>query len=838
MKINFGRISLLIPSSIFAMLLIIIVFSSIIYYQVDVLWSYTESLYNHPLHVSQVTRNIKIETLKIQNNIHHLTHENLTETEFFEAIKEIKNSNKVINQQFQILYLRYLGDRGTIHNAYYDYMSWYTDIEKTLFTYTYKDKAKVKAALESLKNIHNKDLESLNIMIEFANRKAIELFDSAKTQKMELFKNSTIILSIAVIVGFILSVQLLKKIKVPLNQIMTIANEYNKGNYLVRWNYDKNDEFGVLAESFNDMTSKLSVDLIVKEDSVEIAKILFNEKNIEGFSSELLKVLLIKTNGISGVIYLLDEKSECYYPLKSVGLLNENLKTFSAKNNEGEIGLVLLNKHITYINNIPSDTMFVFLGTVGQIFPKEIILIPVLNLNKVIGVISIALIEVADLRVKKLLENVYHFINARMNSVLLFEQNIKYTEELNKYNLELVDKSNVLSVQTQRLEEFNRELEIQKQRLVKANQIKNTFLSNMTHELRTPLNSIISLSGLLFRKNKNNISEEEAEYLNIIERNGKHLLGIINDILELSRIEAGKEEANYSLTSIDELITNVYKTLLPIAKEKGLEIIYNNNSGLTEIITDIDKIKHVLQNVIGNAVKFTEKGIIEIIIEADSTKIFIKVKDTGIGIAEDQIQYIFDEFKQGDTNIAKKYGGTGLGLAIADKYSKVLNGGIEVNSKLGVGSEFMIWFPIIQKLNAKGEISTPIIHINRLCEKKKIMIIEDSEIISAQIENMFGADNVQLIWANDSHKIYNIMELSKPNVIILDMTNKGIDGFAILSEIKKKDSKDKIPVVVLVSETMTDLEMENIHGNNICRIFKNKAFDSGGLFNLLKNILN
>lgn len=838
MKINFGRISILIPSSIFAMLLIIIVFSSVIYYQVDLLWGYTETLYNHPFYVSQATRNIKIEILNIQNSIHHLTHEDISESEFYSKIRDIKNSNNVINRQFQILYLRYLGDRGTIHNTYYDYMSWYTDIEKTLFNYSYSEKEKVKNVLSNFKNIHNKNLESLSTMLEFANHKSIELYESAKNQKKILVYYSVTILLVALLVGLGLSYQLLKKIKIPLNQIIQIANEYNKGNYLIRWKYNKNDEFGVLAESFNDMTSKLSVDLVVKEDSVDIAKVLFNENTIDGFSNEMLKILLLKTKGVCGVIYLIDEQEENFYPLKSIGILNEKLTKFSTKNKEGEIGLVLFSKQITYIKNIPNDTVFLFSSSIGQIIPKEIVLIPIVNLNRVIGVISIAFLEESSERIKRLLENVYYFINARMNSVLLFEQNKKYTEELNKYNSELIDKSNELSIQTKRLEEFNVELEIQRQRLVKANQIKNTFLSNMTHELRTPLNSIISLSGLLFRKSTSNFSDEDVEYLSIIERNGKHLLGIINDILELSRIEAGKDEPNYSITSIDDLVLSVYKVLLPIAKEKGIELIYNNNSRLTEIFTDSEKCRHILQNIIGNAVKFTDAGSVEITVESDNLNLYIKIKDTGIGVAEDQIPYIFDEFRQSDVDIAKKYGGTGLGLAIADKNVKILNGGIKVNSKLGVGSEFIVWIPIGKIITSNKEVSPQIISINKTNEKKKIMVIENSDVFIKQLEKVFEKENIQLISAKDVHSINNIMELSKPDVILLDITNNGIDGDSIIAEIKKKDTNNKIPVVVLVPETITDVEMETIHGKNICRIFKKTVFDSSGLYNLLKNLLN
>jgi len=249
--------------------------------------------------------------------------------------------------------------------------------------------------------------------------------------------------------------------------------------------------------------------------------------------------------------------------------------------------------------------------------------------------------------------------------LISYQKVMDMSEKLDLQNKDLQEKSNELALQSDELREYNIELELQKTMLDNANQLKSAFLSNMSHELRTPLNSVIALSGVLNRRLKGNIAEEEYKYLGIIERNGKNLLTLINNILDLSRIESGKEEIVLSKFSVKELIESIVSVVEPNAHEKQVNIKTDFADGLPLMVSDAEKCNHVFQNIISNAVKFTEHGEVEISARQVDRNICVIVKDSGIGMMAEELPFIFDEFRQADHKTSRKFGGTGLGLAIA-----------------------------------------------------------------------------------------------------------------------------------------------------------------------------
>ena len=268
------------------------------------------------------------------------------------------------------------------------------------------------------------------------------------------------------------------------------------------------------------------------------------------------------------------------------------------------------------------------------------------------------------------------------------------TEDLKDRTNKLETSQKSLVFLLEDVNEARAELELQKEQVEEANRLKSEFLSNMSHELRTPLNSIMALSRVLILQAKNKLSDEENNYLEIVERNGKHLLELINDILDLSKIEAGKMDINRTSFSLNTMLRNVKDSILPIAQEKNLDIKLFVPDNLSNIKTDELKLQQVLQNIIGNAVKFTEKGNIEINTNFDSKYVYVNVKDSGIGINENELSYIFDEFRQADGSSSRNYQGTGLGLAIAKKLMNILGGAINVKSKKGEGTIFTVTIPI------------------------------------------------------------------------------------------------------------------------------------------------
>jgi len=257
----------------------------------------------------------------------------------------------------------------------------------------------------------------------------------------------------------------------------------------------------------------------------------------------------------------------------------------------------------------------------------------------------------------------------------------------------------IIENRTAQLQEQNFELDLRSREIEEANRLKSEFLSNMSHELRTPLNSVITLSNVLSRQAKDKLNDEENSYLEIIERNGKKLLELINEILDLSKIESGKAEIITDDINVGQLIGIIKDSLKPLAVEKGIVLNLKLPKKLPMVVTDESRLHQVFTNVISNAVKFTEKGLVDIIVKNDTKNVYVDIKDTGIGISEESLPHIFDEFRQVDGTTARQFEGTGLGLAIAYKTINLLGGTIRVKSKLGKGSTFSITIPIKWKKN-------------------------------------------------------------------------------------------------------------------------------------------
>ena len=264
-------------------------------------------------------------------------------------------------------------------------------------------------------------------------------------------------------------------------------------------------------------------------------------------------------------------------------------------------------------------------------------------------------------------------------------------EELTKYREHLEE---LIDARTVKLQEQNLDLNTKQKELEEANRLKSEFLSNMSHELRTPLNSIMSLSHVLSIQTKDRLSSEENSYFEVVNRNSKKLLELVSEILDLSKIEAGKVDIVTGKISVGELLDTIKDSLTPLAEEKGITLNLKLPKKLPTVVTDEVKLHQVFTNVIGNAVKFTEKGSVDIISKSDSKNVYVDIKDTGIGISEEELPHIFDEFRQVDGSSTRRYEGTGLGLAIAYKTIKLLGGTIRVISKLDNGSVFTITTPI------------------------------------------------------------------------------------------------------------------------------------------------
>jgi len=348
----------------------------------------------------------------------------------------------------------------------------------------------------------------------------------------------------------------------------------------------------------------------------------------------------------------------------------------------------------------------------------------------------------------------------------------------------------------------------------------------MSHELRTPLNSVIALSGVLSRRLDKMIPDEELSYLEVIERNGRHLLTLINDILDISRIEAGREEIEITKFEVNQLIAEIVNMISPQAKQKNIELVQTSSTPDLYMTSDSAKCRHILQNLIANAVKFTETGKVEVRSQQVGTKIRISVTDTGIGISESHQPHIFDEFRQADSSTSRKFGGTGLGLAIAKKYANLLGGTISVKSTKDEGSEFTLTLPLLFETGNRivdAEDKTDYRQaINPMRSKsvsgsmvKTILLVEDSEPAVIQIKDILAESGYQILVARDGAEALETTSHAIPDAMILDIMMPGIDGFEVLRTLREAEPTAYIPVLILTAKHISKEELNFLKRNNI-----------------------
>lgn len=432
----------------------------------------------------------------------------------------------------------------------------------------------------------------------------------------------------------------------------------------------------------------------------------------------------------------------------------------------------------------------------------------------------------------------------------------KQQEELESSNEELEEQSQKLKSQQKRLETTNQQLEEQKKKIAlknkqletaklaeeeKSNQLrlasqyKSEFLANMSHELRSPLNSMLILAKDLTENNEGNLNEDQIQSAQIIYDGGKDLLTMINDILDLSKIEAGKMEVHQEKIDIKELMNEIKLKHEPLATQKGLYLDFSiNNNCPQSIRSDKQKLKQILTNLISNAIKFTEKGGVAVSLSnTKNNSVEIAIKDTGIGIPKEKQKFIFNAFTQADGGTSRKYGGTGLGLTISNKMVDMLNGKISMASEEGKGSTFLLTLPQKLELDKKVNYTKATYQEPKIALKphqNKILVIEDNEVFAKMLEiHAIERGFVPIIAPTGEEGLVQA-ELHKPSAIILDLELPGISGVDLLRKIKANPNLQKTPIHVLSSQDPKE------HGKLDVVQFMTKDMSSKQLEEVFKNI--
>lgn len=832
-------------------LMFVVLMGVISHFQNSQIHLQTELLYSHPFQVRRAigVLNTNIVSMRLGTRDLMLA---TTSEEKQAAIQLIEVSAADALRQFDILRTQYLGPSSHVEEAYNAFVKWKIAREENTRLALAGDIDKVKESIQSTGTVgvyRDIMLAEIKVIDDFARNKADVLYNTSlelySSLTMQLILFCLAILLLLILINYIL----LRAVRNPIEELIGATNRFHKGDLDARSSYDSKNEFGELSASFNKMVETIQIKVKLDEKFSALAELMLSEYDVKRFFQSTLNSLSMHTGSQMAAIYLLSDDKKTFEYFESIGVDDNARQSFAADRFDGEFGAVLSTRSITHLKCIPHDTRFVFNTVSGKFIPREIITLPIIADNQVIAIISLSSVSEYSQQSIQLIDRIHVTLCARVEGILAYHKMREFSQELEHQNSELELQKIELASQSAELTEQNTELEMQKNQLDEANKLKTNFLSNMSHELRTPLNSVIALTGVLGRRLAKQIPEEELSFLEIIERNGKHLLNLINDILDISRIEAGREEIEISTFKPCDIVNEVVSMINPQAQQKNIDLLKAKGDCDISISSDAGKFRHILQNLISNAVKFTEKGKVEISAVHEDKNIQISVIDTGIGISENHLSIIFDEFRQADSTTSRRFGGSGLGLAIAKKYAILLGGTISVKSTLGKGSEFTFILPISYSPHNRVNIAetlTP--HLNNPIKKpsqkndsepsqKTILLVEDSEPAIIQMKDFLGESGCKILVARDGGEALDIIAKTIPDAMILDLMMPVIDGFEVLKTVREAEPTAHIPILILTAKHITKEELQFLKRNNVHQLIQKGDINRTELLNAVTSML-
>ncbi|MFJ2824084.1 HAMP domain-containing protein [Streptomyces toxytricini] len=546
--------------------------------------------------------------------------------------------------------------------------------------------------------------------------------------------------------------------------IAAVATAVTRGDLNLKIDVDAAGEIQVLQDNINTMIANLRDTTLANKEQdwlkgnlARISALMQGRRDLDDVASLIMSELTPVVSAQHGAFFLASPAGgtteigteggpDGSYELRmrgSYAYAGGQMPT-AFRPGEGLIGTVAEEKRTILVENTPPGYLKISSG-LGEAPPAHVIVLPVLFEGKVLGVIELASFQPFTQIQKDFLSQIAEMIGTSVNTIsvnskteMLLKQSQEMTEQLRERSDELENRQKALQAANAELEEKaellaqqNRDIEVKNTEIEEARQVleeraeqlavsmryKSEFLANMSHELRTPLNSLLILAKLLADNADENLSPKQVEFAETIHGAGSDLLQLINDILDLSKVEAGKMDVSPTRIALVQLVDYVEATFRPLTAEKGLDFSVRVSPELPATLhTDEQRLLQVLRNLLSNAVKFTDTGAVELVIrpagsdvppaireqlleagslrEADADLIAFSVTDTGIGIAASKMLVIFEAFKQADGTTSRKYGGTGLGLSISREIARLLGGEIHAASEPGRGSTFTLYLPL------------------------------------------------------------------------------------------------------------------------------------------------
>ena len=656
--------------------------------------------------------------------------------------------------------------------------------------------------------------------------------------------------------------QLAENLTTQVRAISDVASSVTKGDLTQMITVEAKGEVEELKDTINQMIVNLKKTTLrnqeqdwLKSNLAKFTQMLQGQKDLNTVTQRILSELAQVVNAQKGLFYILkqDENGQ-----------NQKLKLFAAyafgdkvkmtqefKLGQGLVGQCAVNKERILLTNVPKDYIKISSG-LGKANPVNLIILPVLFEKEIKAVIELASFDTFSETHLDFLSQLTESIGIVLNTIEansrtegLLEQSQSLADELRRINEELQDKAQLMVKQKEEVEGKNKEVEEARKSLEeKAEQLqltskyKSEFLANMSHELRTPLNSLLILAQQLYENHEGNLSEKQVHYAKTIHSCGDDLIQLINDILDLSKIESGYISTDFVNLKFSAITAFVETTFKHVSENKNLRFnIISDETLPLSLETDAQRLNQILKNLLSNSFKFTERGEVSLrIYDAknnwkqshpglDNAKrvVAFEIKDTGIGISKDKQNIIFEAFQQAEGSTSRKYGGTGLGLSISRGLADLLGGSIELESEVGRGSTFTLFLPIEYNPVATQKEKESSLTISdykldyavkqatitkKISESKDVNVLTDINEIWDDRNNIIGGDKVVLVIEDDVRFGKIMMEKAHENGLkVVIATNFG-EVFELTNKFP--------PIAVTL-----DVKLPNASGWRILDLFKN-----------------
>ncbi|AEV99079.1 histidine kinase [Niastella koreensis] len=698
-----------------------------------------------------------------------------------------------------------------------------------------------------------------------------------------------------------------------LELVEDVATEISNGNYTMQVADTGNDALASIAGSLNKMSEALHISFTKLKDQqwlqtgiAQLNEIMIGKKELELLTYDVIEFITNYTGSAQGAFYLRTDE-DIIQLAAGVAISNKAAKA-DIQFGEGIAGRCAQSGQTVLLENIPESQVTIDY-TGGSIKPASILAIPIFYENRLKGVLEITSLQsyppvMQDFmreagynigmavhsardhqRLQELLtetqaqseelqsqhtelENINAELEAQAERLQTSEEELRVQqEELQHANQELEERSRLLEEKNEMIVERNLEIQARAEELTLSTRYKSEFLANMSHELRTPLNSILLLSRLLNENHTNNLTSDQIEYANVIQTSGKGLLTLIDEILDLSKIEAGKMDLEYADVRISDLVNELEALFSPLAEEKHISFTVEQESELPLTIeTDRLRLNQILRNLVSNAIKFTKKGSVVLSITKKGNECHFSVKDTGIGISKEKQAIIFEAFQQADGSTRRQFGGTGLGLSISQKLAHLLNGEITLTSAEGEGSEFTLAIPVTKaaKMPKAHQPATGSVHRDHIekpvnteeyqfispvipspveddrgaitAGEKSILIVEDDTAFARSLLDYTRAKGYKGIVAVRGDEGIALAKQYLPAGILLDLQLPVMSGWQVMDELKADNTTRHIPVHMM---SAYQVKTQSLSKGAVDFINKPVAFEKlGEMFSKIETALN